>query len=144
MGRGSIHGRPWDTTIVLSAILSLVIGSALGGTARYIVSGLIAGPFSKRFPWGTLIVNVSGSFLIGVLAVLANHQIGVFAGPNGWLFAGTGFLGCYTTVSSFSLQTMLLVHEGARLRAVANVVLSFLLCLGAVALGFAITEAAIR
>ena len=122
---------------VISALICVVVGSALGGTARYFVSGVVARRLGETFPWGTMIVNVSGAFLIGILGALASNAGSLFAASNPWLFAVTGFLGCYTTVSSFSLQTLALARDGEAALAIGNVVLSVLLCLGAVAGGFA-------
>ena len=80
-------------------------------------------------------MNVTGAFAVGVLAAAADS--GAFAGgPLVWPAAVTGFLGSYTTVSSFSLQTWNLLHDGARARAAGNILLSLLLCLAAVTLGF--------
>jgi CrcB protein len=115
-----------------------VIGSALGGVARYFVSGVVARRLGETFPWGTMTVNVTGALLIGMLARLAGDGASLFASPNPWLFAVTGFLGCYTTVSSFSLQTLTLGRDGETARAVGNIVGSVLLCLGAVACGYAL------
>jgi len=123
---------------VISALLCVVVGSALGGTARYFVSGVVARRLGETFPWGTMIVNVTGAFLIGILGALATHDNSLFAASNPWLFAVTGFLGCYTTVSSFSLQTLALARDGEAALAVGNIVFSVLLCLGAVACGFAV------
>jgi CrcB protein len=111
-------------------------GSALGGLARFFVSGLVARAFGETFPWGTMFVNVTGAFAIGVLAALARRQ-GVLTLPAVWPIAVTGFLGSYTTVSSFSLQTLALAREGELLRSAGNIVLSLALCLGAAALGMA-------
>lgn len=111
-------------------------GSAFGGVVRFFVSGLVARAFGETFPWGTMVVNVSGAFGIGVLAALARRQ-GLIALPEAWPLAVTGFLGSYTTVSSFSLQTLALAREGEWQRAAGNVLLSLLLCLSAAALGLA-------
>jgi len=123
---------------VISALICVVVGSALGGTARYFVSGAVARRLGETFPWGTMIVNVTGAFLIGIFGALATHGGSLFASSNPWLFTVTGFLGCYTTVSSFSLQTLALARDGEAALAIGNVVLSVLLCLGAVAGGFAV------
>jgi len=122
---------------VIAGFLSVIAGSVLGGIARYFVSGVIARQVGETFPWGTLVVNVSGACLIGVLGALARTQASLLASPEPWLFAVTGFLGCYTTVSSFSLQTLALARDGERARAAAYIVLSVGLCLLAVMLGFA-------
>ncbi len=111
-------------------------GSALGGTARFLCSGLIARAVGETFPWGTLAVNVSGSLAIGVAAGLAQHHA-LFGWPEGWHAAVTGFLGSYTTVSSFSLQTLALVNDGEGRQALRNVLWSLMGCLSAVAIGYA-------
>jgi fluoride exporter len=111
------------------------LGSALGGVLRYWCSGLIARWFGETFPWGTLVVNVAGSLLIGLIATLS--------APDGRLLIGTltrqfimlGVLGGFTTFSSFSLQTLLLLREGDWMRAGGNVVGSVALCMLAVWLG---------
>ena len=125
---------------MLSGLICVVIGSIAGGVARYFVSGVVARHVGETFPWGTIIVNVSGAFMIGVFGALATNDASLFASPNPWLLAVTGFLGCYTTVSSFSLQTLNLIRDGQTQRAIGNVVVSVVFCLSAVASGFALTE----
>lgn len=125
---------------MLSGLICVVIGSIAGGIARYFVSGVVARHVGETFPWGTIIVNVSGAFLIGVFGALATNDASLFASPNPWLLAVTGFLGCYTTVSSFSLQTLNLIRDGQTRRAIGNVVFSVVFCLSAVTSGFALTE----
>ncbi len=125
---------------MLSGLISIVIGSVLGGSARYFISGVIARRLGETFPWGTMTINVTGAFLIGIFGALATHEGSLFAKPNPWLFAVTGFLGCYTTVSSFSLQTLTLARNGETNRAIGNVVLSVSLCLAAVACGFLVAD----
>ena len=125
---------------MVSALISVILGSALGGTARYFLSGIVARRVGETFPWGTLTVNVSGAFLIGVFAALARDNASLLALPNPWLFAVTGFLGCYTTVSSFSLQTLALARDGEGGRAIGYVAISVALSLGAVAVGFALVD----
>jgi fluoride exporter len=125
---------------MVSALISVVLGSALGGMARYFLSGVVARRVGETFPWGTLLVNVSGAFLIGVFGALARDNASLFASPNPWLFAVTGFLGCYTTVSSVSLQTLALARDGEGGRAVGYVAMSVALSIGAVAVGFALVD----
>ncbi|MBR0838588.1 fluoride efflux transporter CrcB [Bradyrhizobium liaoningense] len=127
-------------SVVLSGVIAIVIGSVLGGCARYFVSGAVARRLGETFPWGTMTINVTGAFLIGILGALATHPGSVFAAPNPWLFAVTGFLGCYTTVSSFSLQTLTLARSGEPLSALGNVVFSVGLCLAAVSCGFLLAD----
>jgi CrcB protein len=117
----------------LAALIWVAIGSAFGGAARYFVSGLVGRAIGETFPWGTMAVNVSGAFVIGTVAAAAQ---GMLASDPAWQFAVVGFLGSYTTVSSFSLQTLALARDGETLRAGANVALSLLLCLSAVTLGY--------
>ena len=123
---------------MLGGFISIVIGSVLGGTARYFISGVVARRMGETFPWGTMVINVSGAFLIGTFGRLAESSASILASPDPWLFAVTGFLGCYTTVSSFSLQTLTLARDGERGRAIGYVAISVGLCLGAVSLGFAL------
>lgn len=123
---------------MIGGSISLALGCALGGIARYFISGFIAKRVGETFPWGTLFINVSGSLLIGICGALARDSASLLASPNPWLFAVTGFLGCYTTVSSFSLQTLALARDGERGRAVGYIVISLALCIGAAALGFAV------
>jgi CrcB protein len=117
-----------------------VFGGILGGVARYFLSGVIARRVGETFPWGTLFVNVSGAFLIGIFGDLAEDSTSLFAVPDAWLFAITGFLGCYTTVSSFSLQTLSLARDGESRRALGYVVISVVFSLTAAAAGFALVD----
>ena len=116
----------------------VIIGSALGGMARYGVSGAVARRIGETFPWGTLTVNVSGSFVIGLFAALVAAG-GALGGERmvGALVL-TGLCGGYTTFSSFSLQTLNLARDGEWPRAFANIVASAALCLLAVWAGFAL------
>ena len=126
--------------IVLSGVIAIVVGSVLGGCARYFISGAIARRLGETFPWGTMTINITGAFLIGIFGALATHPGSIFASPNPWLFAVTGFLGCYTTVSSFSLQTLTLARNGEPVHALGNVVFSVGLCLAAVSCGFLLAD----
>lgn len=115
---------------------AVALGAAIGGPARFFISGMVARQVGETFPWGTLAVNVSGCFLMGVLGAVA--RAAHFSGQSPfWLLCATGALGSYTTVSSFSLQTRALARAGEPRRAIGNVALSLLLCLIAVAIGFA-------
>jgi fluoride exporter len=120
----------------IDGVIWVSLGGVLGGIARFWLSGFVARRVGETFPWGTMVINVSGAFLIGVLAASAADQ-GVFAAVRPWQFAVTGFLGCYTTVSSFSLQTLSLARDSEISLAAWNLVLSVSLCLVAVAAGFA-------
>lgn len=118
-------------------ILIVAAAGVLGGIARFWVSGLVARRIGERFPWGTLAVNTTGAAGIGMLAALL-PAFG--AGGDGvlalWLALAVGVLGSYTTVSSFSLQTLALIRESALLRALLNIVGSLGLCLAATTAGY--------
>ena len=111
------------------------LGSALGGMARYGCSGLAARYIGATFPWGTLIVNVSGSVVIGFLATLTLADGRLLISPDARAFLMIGVCGGFTTFSSLSLETLNLARDGEWLWASANVVLSVVLCLVAVWLG---------
>jgi fluoride exporter len=110
----------------------IAIGSALGGTARYWCSGVVARLVGETFPWGTFVVNVAGSFIIGFFATLTGPDGRVYLGTPARQFVMMGFCGGYTTFSSFSLQTLNLMNDGEWIRAGANVGLSVASCLLAV------------
>jgi CrcB protein len=119
--------------MVLYALIAL--GGALGSVLRFWLSGAVANQVGTTFPWGTLIVNVSGSFIIGFIATLTGPEGRVFVSSNTRSFFTIGVCGGYTTFSSFSLQTLDLLRGGEWLRAGANTVASVILCLLAVWLG---------
>ncbi len=114
--------------------LVVMAGGALGTLVRYLVS-LAALPISGRLPIGTMVINVTGSLLIGFFGTLtlANGRYPASDGVR--LFVMIGFCGGYTTFSSFSLQTLDLIRAGGAGRAAVNVFASVILCVGAVALG---------
>ena len=124
--------------------LWVAIGSALGGMARYWCSGFAARLIGEWFPWGTLIVNVVGSFVIGAFAALSASEGPFLIRPEIRIFVMVGLCGGYTTFSSFSLQTFALWREGEWLWAGANTALSFVLCLLAVWLGHVAVASLIR
>lgn len=110
----------------------IAIGSAGGGIARYWCSGVVARLIGETFPWGTLVVNVLGSFVIGFIATLTAPEGRVFIGSTARLALMAGFCGGFTTFSSFSIQTLNLLNDGEFLYAGANIAISVLLCLAAV------------
>jgi CrcB protein len=110
----------------------VMLGSALGGVARYWLSVLASQNISETFPIGTLIVNVTGSFVIGFFAALTGPDGRIFIGTDARQFVMTGLCGGYTTFSSFSLQTLNLARDGETALAGLNVALSVVLCLFAV------------
>jgi len=121
--------------LTLALYLWVALGSALGGAARFFCTGVAARLFGETFPWGTLFVNVLGSFIIGFFATLTGPDGRMFAGTTTRQFVMTGILGGFTTFSSFSLQTLNLANDGEWLQAGGNVVGSVVLCLVAVWLG---------
>lgn len=125
------------------AYILIAIGSALGGMSRYFVSGTITALTGGRFPYGTMLVNITGCLVIGFFATLT--------GPDGRLLVGTparqfvmiGICGGYTTFSSFSLETLYLMQAGEWIPAVMNAAGSVILCLVSVSVGY-IAAAAIN
>ena len=115
--------------------LWIFVGGGLGSVARWGLSGWIANTVGETFPWGTLAVNITGCFVIGLFSTVT--------GPEGRWLASAGFrqffllgiCGGYTTFSSFSLQTLTLAQDGQWFKAGANCVLSLVLCLLGVWLG---------
>ncbi len=109
--------------------LWVALGSAIGGVARYWCSGVIARYVGETFPWGTLTVNVVGSFLIGLIATFSGTDGRFLIPAEARQFVMVGILGGFTTFSSFSLQTLTLARDGEWLLVGANVVGSVVLCL---------------
>jgi fluoride exporter len=95
-------------------------------------------PFSHTLPWGTILINVSGSFVIGLFGTLTLSQGRYPLPETARLFIMVGFCGGFTTFSSFSLQTLDLMRYGSLTRALINVAASVVLCVGAVAIGHAL------
>ena len=111
------------------------LGGGLGSMGRFLASNWIARHAGETFPWGTIAVNVTGSFVIGLFAALTSPDGRWLVAPVGRQFFMIGVLGGYTTFSSFSLQTLNLARDGDWLRASGNVLFSVVGCLVAVWLG---------
>jgi len=123
--------------------LAVALGGALGTMGRYFVSGLVANAFGETFPWGTLIINITGSFVIGFFATLTAPDGRLMVSGTTRQFVMVGLCGGYTTFSSFSLQTLSLLRGGEWAPAAGNMLGSVVLCMIGVWLG-AISAAAIN
>src|ERR1700753_1334061 len=106
----------------------VVLGGAIGTFARYAIS-VAALPISRELPWGTIIINITGCALIGFFGTLTLAHGRYPVSENVRLLVMTGFCGCYTTFSAFSLQTLDLMRSGATTRAIINVVASVCFCI---------------
>ena len=117
----------WQGKRVMWEITGVAVGGALGALARYGVITLAAAWWGKGFPWGVLIANLSGSFLIGVLGMLFLERAWL---SEAWRVPFlVGVLGAFTTFSAFSWDTLTLFQNGAMIRAVLNVVANVVFCL---------------
>jgi CrcB protein len=112
---------------VMPPLLLVAIGGAFGSMARYSVSAAISRMTSSAFPWGTLAVNVAGSFLIGLLMIVL-LKAGEWRENSHFLLI-TGVMGGFTTFSSFSWETVKLLEDGRLLLAVTNIFASVAICL---------------
>lgn len=121
---------------------AVALGALVGGPARLYLTNLVAERVGGAFPLGTLLVNVSGSFLIGCIGAYAEAHALSGQSPL-WLLLATGVLGSYTTVSSFSLQTHALWRDREPAQAIGNLALSVLLCIAGAGAGFALVAAMI-
>ena len=119
----------------MTLYLLIAIGGALGSVMRFAMSGFVTQQAGESFPWGTLLVNVLGSFIIGFFATFTGPDGRYLVSSAGRQFFMTGVMGGFTTFSAFSLQTLALSREGEWLRAGGNVVGSVVLCLVAVWIG---------
>ncbi len=113
----------------------IAFGSALGGMGRFWCSGIAARLWGETFPWGTIGINILGSFVIGFFATLSGPDGRLLVSQAHRQFVMIGLCGGFTTFSSFSLQTLTLAQSGGWARAGGNVMLSVTLCLVAVWLG---------
>lgn len=104
--------------------INLILGSVAGGLSRYLLAGAVYNVAGVTFPYGTFVVNISGSLLLGLLNALAQDKF--LIGPQGRLLLMTGFCGAYTTFSTLILETSNLAKDGEWARAVLNVMASFI------------------
>ena len=108
----------------MSKYVELIIGGSLGTIARYMVAGFVYSIFGTTFPYGTLVVNLSGCFIIGLLSALAEEKF--LLGSSVRVMLMIGFCGAYTTFSTLILETNNLVHDGEMVRAFMNLFISVL------------------
>jgi len=114
----------------------VMVGAALGGGLRYVLGTWIVQRWNSFFPWHTLVINVVGAFLLGLLMALAAHR-GVVS-PEMRLFLGVGVLGGFTTFSALSYETVVLLERGMVAQGIANMVGSMILGIVAVVLGLVV------
>lgn len=117
------------------AYLYVAVGGALGSVARFWLTALVAEILGPQFPWGTILINVLGSFVIGFYATFTGPDGRMTASFDARAFVMVGICGGFTTFSAFSLQTLELARQNQSLEAGANILLSVVLCLAAVWLG---------
>lgn len=117
----------------LAQILVIMLGGGLGALARFLLSTKVTEKFGSAFPYGTLSVNVIGSFAMGLLAMILVERLAL--DPLLKLGVFVGFLGAFTTFSTFSMDTLNLFEQGNHLRAVSNMFISVILSVLAVWLG---------
>lgn len=121
--------------------LVVFVGAGLGGVARHAIGQWVQGSAGAGFPWGTLLINVTGSAALTLLYGLLESM----AVPPEWrAFLGIGVLGGYTTFSTFSYETVRLIQDGAWERALLYVLGSVILSVGAAILGFGVASAILR
>lgn len=118
--------------------LWIAVGAVAGASARYFLSGLIARNFSSIFPFGTLLINLTGSLLLGFFLIYSTER--VLIDPRWRLAVAIGFCGSYTTFSSFAFESIALVAQGQWWLMAVNVVASNVLCLTAVLAGAALAR----
>jgi CrcB protein len=125
----------WDKA---GSYISVALGSIVGAVGRFLVSVLFVSQFGDGFPWGTLFVNVTGSFVIGFYAALTGPDGRLFVSARQRLFVMVGICGGYTTFSAFSLETLRLVQSGRGQTALVYLVVSAVTWIASVWIGHAL------
>lgn len=118
--------------------LWIALGAVVGASARYFLSGLIARGFATTFPYGTLLINITGSLVLGFFLVFSTER--VLLDPRWRLLVAVGFCGSYTTFSSYAFESFALMEQGQWLMVGLNVIGSNVLCLAAVLAGAALAR----
>lgn len=124
--------------MTLTIFVGLLIAGSVGAPARYLLDGFVQDRTEGAFPWGTFVINVSGSLLLGFITGAALYHA-FPSSPKIWL--GTGFCGAYTTFSTFTFETIRLLEEGAVADAFFNTIASLLTATAAAAVGLALAVA---
>ncbi len=118
--------------------IGLIIGGVTGTLARYLLAGTVYGILGSTFPYGTLVVNIIGCFLIGFLAAVAEDKF--LLSPNARLLLMVGFCGAFTTFSTFMFETVNLLRDGETMRAFMNIAGSIIIGFFCLRLGFLLGE----
>ena len=122
-----------------SNYLWIALGAVVGASARYFLSTLIARDFSSAFPYGTLLINITGSLILGFFLIFSTER--VLLDPHWRLLVAVGFCGSYTTFSSYAFESFALAEQGQWLLTGINILASNALCLAGVLAGAAIARA---
>jgi fluoride exporter len=118
-----------------AVLLAVAAGGLVGAPSRYLLDRAVNGRIDADLPWGTFVINVTGSLVLGILTgIMLKHHLG----PVPTALLGTGFCGAYTTYSTFTYETLRLVEDGELLKGAANVTASVLVGLGAAGAGLAL------
>jgi fluoride exporter len=124
---------------ILKDILVISAGAVVGANARWVISRFLARAVSPSFPYGTLFINVTGSFVVGFFMIWASER--VLLDPRWRLLVVVGFCGAFTTFSSFAFETMAYFEQGQWLMMMTNFISNNLLCLGGALAGMALARA---
>lgn len=116
----------------------IALGAIVGASARYFLSGFVARTISATFPYGTLLINLTGSFVLGFFLIYSSER--VLLDPRWRLLVAVGFCGSYTTFSSYTFESFALMEQGQWLLMGSNILLSNVLCLVAVLAGAALAR----
>ncbi len=117
---------------VMGAYVAVAVGGAIGSVARFWMTGAMTAATGSRFPWGTLLINIIGSFVIGVVAGFTLTPVRMGVHPDIRIFLMTGICGGFTTFSAFSLQTIEMIQTGDIVPAIGYILGSVAFCLLAV------------